>query len=392
MPVQNQTDLVILADVVDNYGDIGVSWRLCRHLMKMHNTELYGKDAASDETKQKLNLRLVTNNLKAFHNINDEVNPQLPYQEVTCEGGTIKVYDWTNYDFCYKTFTENPPEIILEMFQCGQPNWLEKILFEDRVDYKVHIIMIDYLTAEPWADDFHCLKSLTRTAWVPKVNFMPGFTKKTGGLLLNSQYKENHNCQLSIVNYQLSQALFFAYPSDWNPVIRAMNKTFGKETVLKIAGGAGQESIVKACKEEKAVFKTESLSYMNQTEWDEMMHNMDFMIIRGEDSMAQACCSGIPFIWQAYPQNENYHMVKVQALLERMRPFFGEEFDYVEKAWTSINMQSDINLENSVLDFLKNLQILRNGFFSFAKSLQENGDLARNLMTFISKSIKIVKQ
>lgn len=367
------TDLVILADVVDNYGDIGVSWRLCRTLQKNNS--------------QDLNIRLVTNNLKAFHNINSQINPDLPFQKCSCENGTVEVYDWTDYDFCYKTFTDNPPEIILEMFQCGQPDWLEKILFEDRVDGIVNIIMIDYLSAEPWVDDFHCLKSLTRTALVPKVNFMPGFTKKTGGLLLNEGKKKSESHK-----GQLSKALFFAYPSDWSPVIRAMNRVFGKDTVLNIAGGAGQESILNACSQEHSEYKTTALSYMNQPDWDNMMKSMDFMIIRGEDSMAQACCMGIPFIWQAYPQNENYHMVKMQALLDRMKPFFGDEFALVEEAWSRVNLQSPEQkdqLEKAIFDFLTNLEKLEAGFRAFAESLKANGDLANNLMTFINKSIKM---
>lgn len=379
MTAQNPIDITILADVVDNYGDIGVSWRLVRHLVAFHAN---------------YNIRLVTNNLKAFHNINNLIDPELPFQECNCENATIKVYDWTDYDLCYKTFTENPPEIIFEMFQCGQPDWLEKILFEDRVDYKVHIVMIDYLTAEAWADDFHCLKSLTRTALVPKVNFMPGFTKKTGGLLINRQCTIGNGQYEGNQDYQLSKALFFAYPSDWKPVIKAMNRSFGKNTLLEIAGGAGQESILKACKDEKTNFQTEALSYMNQTDWDQMMASMDFMIIRGEDSMAQACSSGIPFIWQAYPQKENYHMVKVQALLERMKPFFGDCFCFVENAWNCINSQDSVTsreLENSVYNFLKNIENLKTGYKAFAESLKENGDLAYNLMTFIEKNIKIEK-
>ena len=48
--------------------------------------------------------------------------------------------------------------------------------------------MLDYLTAEPYAETFLCLKSLSRSARVQKVNFMPGFTPKTGGLILDRQF------------------------------------------------------------------------------------------------------------------------------------------------------------------------------------------------------------
>ena len=369
-------DITILADVVDNFGDIGVAWRLCRHLLK------------GESTKDKIKIRLVTNNLNSFHNINSQINPKLSFQRCTCENESIEVYDWTNYDFCYQTFTENPPVIILELFQCGQPEWLEKILFEDRVNHIVNIIMIDYLSAENWVDDFHCLKSLTRTALVPKVNFMPGFSPKTGGLLLSP---EMNFSTLSENKKNVTNSLFFAYERNWSPVIRAMNRVFTENTELKVAGGAGQKSIIEACIKEKAVFKTEELTFMNQENWDQMMRETDFMIIRGEDSMAQACCIGIPFIWQAYPQKEDYQSVKVEALLNQMRPFFGPNFSLVECAWKEMNNygENDKELENTFFDFLKNLNYLKNGFRKFSESLHKNGDLADNLMTFISKSIKI---
>lgn len=363
-------DITILCSVVDNYGDIGVSYRLIRHLLSQY---------------PQLKIRLVIDNLESFSVLDPSVDPNLHHQKV--DG--IEVFLWQDSELCYHEFTVNPPHIILECFQCGQPQWLEKILFEDRVEHIVQIIMIDYLTAESWADDFHCLKSLTRTALVPKVNFMPGFTPKTGGLLTNTEsYIYKNGNTLTSQKGSVSNVLFFAYPSDWTPVVRAMNRVFTKSTKVLVAGGAGQESILKACISENPVFSVEKASFMSQIQWDIMMSNMDFMIIRGEDSMAQACQSGIPFIWQAYPQKSDYQTVKVHALLDRMRPFFGDEFSLVENAWNPINGDEG-NIEKGVYDFISNLEILRKGFSDFASSLYNNGDLATNLMTFILKSVKI---
>ena len=88
------------------------------------------------------------------------------------------VYDWNAAEFCHEAFSADDGAfmpVILECFQCGRPDWMERILFEEKLERTVHIIMIDYLTAEKYAEDFHCLQSLTRSAKVQKVNFMPGF-------------------------------------------------------------------------------------------------------------------------------------------------------------------------------------------------------------------------
>lgn len=379
----DKNDITILCSVVDNYGDIGVSYRLIRHLL---------------EISKDLKIRLVIDNLKSFSLLNPHVDETKSFQ--TVDG--IEVYDWKNYELCYKAFTDRPPHLILECFQCGQPDWLEKILFEDRVDHIVQIIMIDYLSAEPWVEDFHCLKSLTRTALVPKVNFMPGFTSKTGGLLFNKESaffpgkltEPQNSSALSESsstlqkNSPVKKVLFFAYKDDWTLAVRAMNRVFSPETKVLVAGGAGQESILEACKKENAVFTSEPLPYQSQLDWDKLMCTTDFMIIRGEDSMAQACQTGIPFIWQAYPQQNDYQTVKMNALLDRMRAHFGEEFSLVEEAWKPVN-KSDGDLEEGIFNFISNIDKLRPGFISFAKSLYTNGDLALNLVTFILKSVKI---
>ena len=148
---------------------------------------------------------------------------------------------------------------------------------------------------------------------------------------------------------------------------------------------------------------------MNQPDWDKMMKQCSALIIRGEESMSRACLSGIPFIWQAYPQTEEYQMVKVRALLERMRPHFDkEDFDVVEEAWLEINMpvksrdsrvkpENDTSSDKASLSlsgltrqshfriFFTYLPRLVPGFKSFAQSLRKNGDLCANLMTFINK-------
>ena len=83
----------------------------------------------------------------------------------------VELFDWNNETLCHDIFAANDGErlqIILELFQCGRPDWMEKILFEEKLNRTVQIIMIDYLTAEKYAEDFHCLQSLTRSSKVKK--------------------------------------------------------------------------------------------------------------------------------------------------------------------------------------------------------------------------------
>ena len=91
------------------------------------------------------------------------------------------------------------------------------------------------------------------------------------------------------------------------------------------------------------------------------MQSCSILVIRGEESMARACLSGIPFVWNAYPQSEEYQLVKVQALLEKMRPYFSkDDFCIIEKFWILFNTkENDVSIEElefSFFEFLNNLK------------------------------------
>ena len=397
--------ITVLCKVVDNFGDIGVAWRLCRRLAKI-------------QTKYKI--CLIVDDLEAFSKIEDRLSGHLatPHNDgevditsktsvITRSAATkqsiiidgIEIFPWNNEELCHEVFSQNDGErlsLILELFQCGRPDWMESILFEEKLNRTVQIIMIDYLTAEKYAEDFHCLQSLTRSAKVQKVNFMPGFTEKTGGLVIDDEWKELP------VWHKDGPVLIFTYEGDWSELVQGLKVL--AEAKLLVAQGRGKESFMTAVENCGADAFVEELPYLNQSEWDRIMKSCSALVIRGEESMSRACLSGIPFIWHAYPQSDEYQLVKVKALLERMRPHFDQEdFDIVSKAWLEINGETwiatpsarndgtDSSLRgaqrrsNPYNQFFSSIPRLVSGFRSFALSLRKNGDLAYNLMTYIEK-------
>ena len=366
------TDITLLCKVVDNFGDIGVVYRLARAL-----------------SEYPVSLRIIIDNLKSFHLLCPAVNPDLAEQ--TANGW--KIYKWDEAEICLSAFREKQPEFIIECFQCGRPDWLDNLLFEEKVPKIVNIIMLDYLTAEDYAENFHKLMSLTRSARVKKVNFMPGFTEKTGGLILDKPFVRA--MQTGRQNNQQFDTVFFSYPRDQKPVINVLQKfnqehCDGKLNVL-LAKGAGFDSFFSAYKEKshgKSIFSLTELPFLEQIEWDELLTKCPLLFIRGEDSLSRACLCRVPFIWHAYTQTEEYQLVKVQALLDRMKRHFApEDFECVEKCWITYN-KSDAapdELENAVWSFLQNYDKIAGGFKDFSESLLKNGDLAEHLMNYIDE-------
>ena len=382
-------EISILCKVVDNYGDIGVAYRLSRQLQKIGIA----------------NINLIVDDLQAFNKICNLVSTEKSFQAV--EG--FSVYNWKDYDFCYSEFSKNDGEklaVILECFQCGRPDWMEKILFEDKLERTVQVIMIDYLTAEPYAETFHCLKSLTRSAKVQKVNFMPGFTEKTGGLIIDNDWNELPERRRD------GGILVFTYERNWKPLVEALeevqavqktkaeNNITTEKTIL-VAQGRGQQSFLDAVNKvsktncdkadnDEVKLDVKVLPYMNQHEWDKLLRECSVLFIRGEESLSRACLSGIPFVWHAYPQSEEYQLVKVKALLERMKQHFkSEDFEVIERLWLDINSPeaevAEEEMKKACRRFLERADALCYGFRDFSLSLIKNGDLAQNLMTFIYK-------
>ena len=365
-------NIAVLCKVVDNFGDIGVVWRLCCQLSNQIKKENF---------TSKINL--IVDDLASFNKICNSVDANKSFQIVD----NINIFNWNDEKLCYDEFSKNDGEnlsVILEVFQCGRPLWMEKILFEEKLNRTVQIIMIDYLTAEKYAEDFHCLQSLTRSSKVQKVNFMPGFTNKTGGLIIDSEWK-------NLSEYNNNKTLLcFTYDRNWDALANACKKSNNIEKVL-IAPGKGFNSLKKSFYSnfiKDSNLKIEELSFMNQNEWDKMLKNCGVLFIRGEESMSRACLSGIPFVWHAYPQSDEYQLIKVRALLERMSVHFKcEDFKIIEKVWILINSaESEVEqeeFEKAILDFFDNAEKLVYGFREFALDLRKNGDLCSNLMTFI---------
>ena len=372
--------------VVDNYGDIGFVYRLSRNL---------------SELAPQIKLRLVVSNLESF----SAMAPGLdPFKEVQQYRGWT-VLDWNSSDACTAEFTKNPPTLILECFQCSRPQWLEDMLFAPDWNRPVQIINIEYLTAESWADDFHLLKSGTRSALVKKVNFMPGFTKKTGGLVIDSDFasslKNPDAALLRLKAYpeceEIRKALFsektcislFTYQRDFSPLVRAMKKS-KLPICIFLAPGLSRKLFLDAWEKEGRAFDVVELSYMAQEDWDALLTLTDLNIIRGEDSFARACLCGKAFLWNAYVQDDEFQLEKVRALLERIKVHFSTNPDFFEnygKLMIEFNKTRETDddvLESSMLSFLLSFKKAEKPFADFGRELFANGNLTEKLLDFIN--------
>lgn len=393
-------EITVLCKVVDNFGDIGVVFRLCRAL---------------SELKKNLEIRLVVSNLDSFAKISKGIDSTKTFQEFR----GWKVFDWNDSALCKKEFSKNPPEFILECFQCGRPEWLEELLFSPQFNLNVQIVNVEYLTAESWADDFHLLKSGTRSAKIKKINFMPGFTKKTGGLILDKNFMRclsekkfalnlvKQNLYKKILSEDFSDSfkiLIFSYPKNFDFLASAIKEfSFLKKIIVFVASGAGADSAKISLKKFKVDFVC--LPFMQQEVWDAFLSLMDFSFVRGEDSFSRCCLFGNPFIWNIYPQEEEFHIVKLNAFLQKIKIPQIEKFSFLynrnfkasccpesleileEKKLPSELEKINSEMKTEILSLVKNYESLKPEFKKFSNEILKNGNLAENLLNFLETKI-----
>ena len=107
-----------------------------------------------------------------------------------------------------------------------------------------------------------------------------------------------------------------------------------------------------------------------------MLWACDALIIRGEDSFVRAQLAGKPFLWTIYPQEEDTHIVKLNAFLDRMAVEYGED---AAPVWRETSLgwnQASLTPE------------LTRGSLLWSRHLASLGSLTRAVATAAKKGLK----
>jgi uncharacterized repeat protein (TIGR03837 family) len=302
--------LDLFCRVVDNYGDIGICWRLARQLVREHG----------------LAVTLYVDDLSSFQRICPALDVTADLQQV--QGVTVRhwrdqlgVYTVADVaDIVVEFFAVDlPPGYIDAMAQCApRPVWFN----------------LEGLTAEEWVEGCHRLPS-TQGRGLVKHFFFPGFTEKTGGLMVEAELERERQqfdatsflARLGLTPSEIAstKVSLFCYPhapvqallETWKngvaPITCLVPEGVATEAVRAFTGGAGR---VGECATQGAL-TVRVLPFVPQPDYDKLLWACDLNFVRGEDSFVRAQWAGKPFIWHIYPQDENLHHKKLRAFLAR---------------------------------------------------------------------------
>ena len=296
----------IFCKVIDNFGDIGVCWRLSQDL------------AARGQR-----VRLWVDDSSALQWMAPEGHP------------AIEVRVWT-----VPLSTENliPGDVMVESFGCEiDPEFIACYARSTRSrGLKGIWINLEYLTAEVYAERSHGLRSPVMQgsgAGLNKYFFFPGFTPLTGGLIREANLRERqaHFNRASWLHQQGIPShgerlisLFCYEPKALGALLDhlAQNPTPSR---LLVTSGRASEALAVCLSQKKAVSPlwnkdgVLTFSYLppfTQHEFDHLLWSCDLNFVRGEDSLVRAMWAKKPFIWHIYPQHDDAHADKLAAFLD----------------------------------------------------------------------------
>lgn len=314
-PVQS-TSLAIFCKVVDNYGDIGICWRLSRQLQREH---------AVDVT-------LWVDNLESFRRICPAVAIDTDVQVV--EGITVR--HWHGQDDVFAP--ADVADIVIEFFACDiPPGYIDAMA---RCEPRPVWLNLEGLTAEEWVEGCHTLPSMHPRLPLTKHFFFPGFTSKTGGLLgeaaLDEQRRQFQSDPAALSGFLAGlgvttadmaattvslfcypgapvAGLFDAWQAGKSPVTCLVPEGVAPEAVRDFLGASPAPGAVNT----RGALTVRVLPFVAQPDYDKLLWSCDVNFVRGEDSFVRAQWAGKPFVWHIYPQDENLHHVKLRAFLQR---------------------------------------------------------------------------
>lgn len=316
MPSDSALTLALFCKVVDNYGDIGICWRLARQLWREHG----------------VHVSLWVDDLHSFRRICPEVDAGAAMQTVQ----SVRVHHWRDQEGVFAP--EEVADIVIEFFAVDIPPGYVAAMAQ-RTPRPVWF-NLEGLTAEEWVEGCHRLPSMHPRLKLTKHFFFPGFTAKTGGVLHEAGLDEERlafqadpramaaflgGLGLGTAEMEALKVSLFCYPHApvaallraWSeggrPVTCLVPEGVAAEAVRAWMGGgarAGDSATVGA-------LTVRVLPFVPQPDYDRLLWACDLNLVRGEDSFVRAQWAGRPFVWHIYPQDENLHHKKLRAFLGR---------------------------------------------------------------------------
>lgn len=288
----------VFCRVIDNFGDVGVCWRLAAEL------------AARG---QRVRLRV------------DDARALCWMAPHGMPGVEVLPFDapWVG--------GENAPCAVVEAFGCEAPApYLSALATHVSAGLSCVLVNLEYLSAEPYVQRCHRLPSPIghgAGAGLVRWFFYPGFIQGTGGLLrewdLGARQaafdREDFRHVHGVRPQQCAISLFCYEPHALGALLQSAQS---HSQHLWVTPGRASAAVRQALQNSSQSTQSwvqervRHLEHCSQKDFDHLLWASDLNCVRGEDSLVRALWAAQPLLWHIYPQDDGAHVAKLQAFLD----------------------------------------------------------------------------
>ncbi|KVG63155.1 elongation factor P maturation arginine rhamnosyltransferase EarP [Burkholderia pseudomultivorans] len=374
----------LFCTVIDNFGDIGVCWRLARQLAHEHGWQV----------------RLFVDDLHTFVRLLPGVDPDATRQ--TIDGIAIEHWHAQIGD------TLEIADVVIEAFACELPAaYLAAMARRARRPVWINL---EYLSAEDWVADFHLRPSPHPRYPLLKTFFFPGLSAGTGGVLKErdldarrAAFEADAEARAAWWRRATGGAppapgttvvSLFAYE---NPAVDALLAQWrdGASTVVALVPAGrlspalarffGVASFGAGSHARAGNLTAHGLAFVPQADYDPLLWVADVNFVRGEDSFVRAQWARKPFVWHIYPQADDAHLPKLDAALAHLSAGLGDApRAALERFWHAWNGAGTPDWA----DFRQHHAALHANAGRWADALTAVGDLAGKLAEYAKSQLK----
>ena len=389
----------IFCKVIDNYGDIGVTWRLARQLAAEHG----------------IAARLWVDELESLERLCATVDSTQDAQVVA----GVEVRRWDG-----SADSAQPADIVIEAFACELPESYQTSMAMKKA--APVWINLEYLSAEDWVAGCHALPSKHPHLPLTKTFFFPGFTRDTGGLLRERDLLDTRDAfqgnaaarrafwaRLGVPKRQRNEwrVSLFCYANAPVPeLLKGLSAHPHPVRLIVTQGPAAIQvadwfgcSSAPGTQAELGNLGASFIPFVEQTDYDRVLWGCDLNFVRGEDSFVRGQWAGRPVAWHIYPQSERAHEPKLAEFTRRyvyglheprrlaverfMRIWNGLALEGRDDApaETDIAAQPPAQFTEIWRAFAANQSTLRLHAEEWAWKLAEQPDLTAQLVEFVEK-------
>ena len=354
----------MFCQVVDNFGDIGVSWRLACQLADEHG----------------VTVTLWVDDLTVAKKIFRAGHPQ------------VQVQHWN----AQSDFPEIAP-VVIETFSCGLPE-----RYQQAMSPQTLWLNVDYLSAEDWVAGFHGRPSPQANGLV-RYFIYPGFSPQTGGLLreqflpaLKQQAEQSAQAawrHLGVAALpKVINVSFWCYAhAPIKGLLDSLAMSLSPSRLIvseSVAAAVAQVLAPGMLKSGQSIqhFNCEIvvIPFLAQIDYDLLLALCDVNFVRGEDSWIRAIWAAKPMVWLPYQQSEDTHLQKLDAFRTHYLALADDEVKApvrsMLQAWAA-GIWSDAHWRA----FISHRERITQHAKAYASQLAQQQDLATNLVIFIEK-------